>query len=175
MKLKSYILSLLLILSVSSVVLAKGVGTTMFQILQLPASAYDGALAYTTVGGEYSAIQNPSIIPFLQRSVILTHAVYLEDTRYSVGDVNLMLNDNSGINFAFYYFDYGKIDRYIESGIGYEKSGSFNPSEKVLNISYGRRMNRNLYAGASLKYIGQTIDDVSYSGYAIGFSGMYFI
>ena len=64
MKLKPYILSLLLILSVSSVVSAKGVGTTMFSVLQLPASAYDGALAYTTVAGEYSAIQNPSIVPF---------------------------------------------------------------------------------------------------------------
>lgn len=175
MKLKSYILTIFLILSVSAIGWAKGVGTTMFPILQLPTSAYDGALAYTTVAGEYSAIQNPAIIPFLKRSVILSHAVYLEDTRYSVGDVNLMLNEKSGVNFSFCYFDYGKIDRYIESGSGYEKKGSFNPDEKVLNISYGRSINRNLYAGASIKYISQSIDDVSYSGYAIGFSGLYFI
>lgn len=175
MKLKSYILTLFLILSVSAVGWAKGVGTTMFPILQMPASAYDAALAYTTVAGEYSAIQNPSIIPFLKRSVIFSHAAYLEGTRYSVGDVNLMLNEKSGLNFAFYYFDYGSLDRYLESGDDYVKSGSFNPNEKVLNISYGRKFNRNFYYGASLKYVGQTIDDVSYSGYAIGFSGTYFI
>lgn len=175
MKLKSYILTLFLILSVSAIGWAKGVGTTMFPILQLPATAYDGALAYTTVAGELSAIQNPAIIPFLKRSAVLSHAVYLENTKYSVGDINLMLNKKSGLNFSFYYFDYGKMDRYLDSGTTYIKSGSFNPDEKVLNIAYGRYISRNFYAGASLKYVKQTIDDVSYSGYAIGFSGLYFI
>ncbi len=172
---KKILLSLFLLSLFCQIVAAKGPGTTMFQILQLPACAYDGALAYTTVAGEYSAIQNPSIIPFLKRSVILSHAVYLEDTRYSVGDVNLMLNEKSGINFAFYYFDYGKIDKYIESGSSYEKKGSFTPDEKVLNIAYGTRVGRRLYSGVSLKYVSQTIDDISYDGYAVGFSGMYFI
>ncbi|MBQ4178828.1 MAG: hypothetical protein II598_03680, partial [Elusimicrobia bacterium] len=62
------IITLLSVIIFSQFVFAKGVGTTMFQILQMPMTAYDAALANTYVSGEVSALSNPSLIPFLFRS-----------------------------------------------------------------------------------------------------------
>ena len=153
---------------------AKGIGTTTFQILQLPQSAYDASLANTTGAGEVSAISNPSIIPFLKTSIVFTHVVYIEDTKYSVGNVNVMLNKNSGLNFGFCYFDYGTMDKFLEYGDGYMKDGTFSSNDKVFNVSYGTKIYESFYSGFSLKYISQKIDDVSYSGYAVGVSGLIF-
>lgn len=159
----------------AQIVCAKGIGTTMFQILQMPATAYDAALANTTSVGEVSAISNPSLIPFLSRSIILSHSIYIEDTKYSVGDVNIPLSKNSGLNIGFCYFDMGKMDRYIEYGDGYTQDGSFDANDKVFNISYGTRIGESFSLGLTLKYISETIDDTSYSAYAGGLSGLFFL
>ena len=110
------ILVFLLLVFTTQLCYAKGIGTTTFQILQLPQSAYDASLANTTGAGEVSAISNPSIIPFLKTSIVFTHVVYIEDAKYSVGNINVMLNKNSGLNFGFCYFDYGTMDKFLEYG-----------------------------------------------------------
>jgi len=156
-------------------VFAKGVGTTMFQILQMPTNAYDAALANTTSAGEMSAITNPAIIPFLSRTIILTHSIYLQDTSYSVGDLNIPINKTSGINFSFCYFDMGSMTRTIKDVSGYSESGSFNANDKVCALSYGTKIYDSFYGGLSLKYINQTIDNISYSGIAASLSTLCFI
>ncbi|MBR4631725.1 MAG: hypothetical protein IKO48_00170 [Elusimicrobia bacterium] len=153
---------------------AKGVGTTMFQILQMPTNAYDASLANTSVLGKSSAVTNPAFIPFLERSIVLTHAIYIEGTKYSIGDINFPLNEKSGINFSFSYFDSGEMDRVLESGSGYKSDGTFNASDKVFNLSYGRKFSSSVSMGLTLKYIEQKIDDVSYSNFLAGFNGLYF-
>ena len=153
---------------------AKGIGTTVFQILQMPTSACDAALANTTVSGEDSALQSPAIIPFVPRSIILTHAIYLEDTKYSVGAVNIPFNDKMGINVSFCYFDLGSMNKTIEYNGGYSEIGEFNANDKVVNVSYGTKLGDKFSAGLSLKYVSQSIDDVSYSQIAGGVSGLYF-
>ena len=153
---------------------AKGVGTTMFQILQMPTNAYDASLANTSVLGKSSAVTNPAFIPFLERSIVLTHAIYIEGTKYSIGDINFPLNEKSGINFSFSYFDSGEMDRVLESGSGYKSDGTFNASDKVFNLSYGRKFSSSVSMGLTLKYIEQKIDDVSYSNFLAGLNGLYF-
>lgn len=167
------VLTFLLIFT--QLVLARGIGTTMFQILQMPTSAYDAALANTTSAGEDSAITNPAIIPFLPRTIILSHSVYLQDTSYSVGDVNLPLSETSGINFSFCYFDMGSMTKTIKSSTQYSEIGSFNANDKVCSLSYGARIYNKFYSGVSIKYINQTIDDVSYSGFSATLTGVYFV
>lgn len=168
------IITVILLVFLAQICRAKGIGTTMFQILQLPASAYDAALANTTGAGETSALSNPSIIPFLKTSIVFTHAAYIEDTKYSIGDINIMLSKNSGFNFGFCYFDYGSMDGFVEYGDGYISNGTFSSNDKVFNLSYGTKVYKAFYSGLSLKYISQTIDDVSYSGYAASLSGLVF-
>ena len=156
-------------------VFAKDVGTTMFQILQMPTNAYDAALANTSSSDDLSALSNPSLIPFLSRSLVLTHAIYLENMKYSVGDVNIPLNDKSGINFSFCYFDSGKISKTIENGDSYITDGDFSASDKLFTLSYGRIFSNNLSLGAVVKFIQQDIDDTSYSSFLCGISGLYFL
>jgi len=154
---------------------AKGIGTTMFQILQMPTNAYDAALAGTSSMGDNSSIGNPAIIPFSEKSLILSHAVYLQNTRYSIGAVNIPIKETYGFNVSFCYFDAGSIDRTIDYNGGYMDAGTFNAGDKYLNISYGTRFFQNCAAGIAVKYIKQDIDDVSYSGFAATLSGLYFI
>jgi hypothetical protein len=172
---KKFFVVLVCLLVFSSFIFAKGIGTTMFQILQMPTNAYDAALANTASAGEMSAIQNPALIPFLTRTIILTHAMYIQDTGYSVADVNLPITENSGINFSFCYFDMGSMTKTTKDSGGYRELGKFNANDKLCTLSYGTKISYCFYAGLSLKYIKQTIDDVSYCGFATSLSGLYFI
>ena len=134
---------------------AKGIGTTMFQILQMPTNAYDAALADTSSMGDNSSIGNPAIIPFTERALILSHAVYLQNMRYSIGTLNLPITETYGFNVSFCYFDMGSMDRTLDYNGGYINDGSFSASDKYLNVSYGRRIGEFFSAGVSLKYIKQ--------------------
>ena len=174
MKLK-FITLLLLLMIFTQIVWAKDIGTTMFQILQLPTNAYDAALANTTTSDELSALSNPVFIPFLSRSINLTHVMFLENMKYSVGNVNLPISDKSGINFGFCYFDSGKINRTIESGDSYITDGDFNTTDKMFSLSYGRLIGNSFSFGAIVKFIEQTIDDTSYSSFLVGLDGLYFL
>lgn len=172
---KRYFVVLACVLIFAQFALAKGIGTTMFQILQMPADAYDAALANTTSAGKMSAIINPAIIPFLPRTIILSHSIYIQDTSYSVGDVNFPLSKTSGINFSFCYFDMGSITRTTKEFDGYREHGNFKANDKLFTLSYGTEIADSLFAGLSLKYIKQTIDDVSYSGFMASLSGLFFV
>ena len=173
MKLKVCLISFFIAL-ICQTVFADGIGTTMFQILQMPTNAYDASLANTSSMGDNSVLENPSLIPFLKRSIILSHAIYLQDIKYSIGAINLPIKEDSGLNVSFCYFDVGSIDRTLEYNDGYMYDGSFNVNDKYLNVSYGKKIGQYFSAGASLKYIKQNIDDVSYSGFAAALSGLYF-
>lgn len=154
---------------------AKGTGTTMFQLLQMPTNAYDAALANTSSAGENSVIANPAIVPFLSRTIILTHSMYIQDTSYSVCDVNIPIDEFSGINFSFCYFDMGSMTRTTRDSSGYKELGTFNANDKLFTLSYGSEVFDSFLLGLSLKYIRQTIDDISYSGIAVSLSGLYFM
>ena len=154
---------------------ANGSGTTMFQILQMPTNAYDAALANTSSAGENSVITNPAIVSFLPRTVILTHLMYIQDTSYSSLAINFPLNEISGINFSFCYFNMGDMTRTTKDSRGYRELGTFNANDKLLVLSYGTEICDFFHTGLSLKYITQAIDDVSYSGIAVSLSGLYFV
>ena len=169
---KKVIIILLFVLFFCGYSFCDGQGTTIFQTLQLPLTAYDASIANTFV----SAISSPATVPFLQNSVILSHAIYLVDTSYTVLGGNYNINEKSGINFSFLYFNYGSMDKYLDDGSGgYIRQGSFEANDKLFLVSYAQNFNDKISCGLSLKYLTQTIDDVSYNGYALHLSGLYFI
>ena len=157
MKFKFLIVFLSLIICAQNI-FAKDVGTTMFQILQMPTNAYDAALAETSISGESSSLSNPSLVPFAPRLITLSHVIFLEEMSYSIGDINFPFNERSAINFSFCYFDSGKIDKTIDSGSGYYNSGTFNATDKVFNLSYGQIFGKSFSAGVSIKFIEQKIN-----------------
>ena len=155
---------------------ADGQGTTVFQTLQLPLSAYDASVANTFISGTSSALNNPSIVPYMENAVILSHAIYLTDTNYTVLGANYNIDKKSAINFSFLYFNYGSMDKTFDDGAGgYVRNGSFDANDKLVSFSYARKPNDKITYGASIKYINQTIDDVSYNGFALHLSGLCFI
>ncbi len=172
MKLKICLISFFLVL-LGQVLFAGGIGTTMFQILQMPTDAYDAALANSSSMGDNSVLVNPSLIPFVDKSIIFSHAIYLQDTKYSIGAINIPIKNNSGLSISFCYFDIGSMDKTLEYNGGYMYDGTFNADEKYLNVSYGRKFGQKYSAGLSVKYIKDSIDDVSYSGFATSLSGLY--
>lgn len=174
MNIKTFILLICTVMLTQNA-FAKGTGTTMFQLLQMPTNAYDAALANTSSAGENSVIANPAIVPFLSRTIILTHSMYIQDTSYSVCDVNIPIDEFSGINFSFCYFDMGSMTRTTRDSSGYKELGTFNANDKLFTLSYGSEVFDSFLLGLSLKYIKQTIDDISYSGIAVSLSGLYFI
>ena len=173
---KKVIIILLFILFFCDYSFCDGQGTTVFQTLQLPLTAYDASVANTFISGTSSALNNPAIVPFLQKAVILSHAIYLADTNYTVLGGNYNLNDKSSVNFTFLYFNFGSMDRTFDDGSGgYIKQGSFDANDKMFSLSYARYLNDKITYGVSAKYVTQTIDDVSYGGFALHLSGLYFI
>jgi len=151
---------------------AGGVGSTAFQVLTIPMTASDAALSNTNISSVASAASNPSVIPFSPYSLIVTHAVYIENTGYSVACFNVPVTKNSGIGISVTYLDLGSLDRMSDTGV---QQGSFGASDKVVSLSYGLKFNETISAGVSAKYLQQEIDDVSYSGFAGSLSGIYFI
>ena len=175
MKFKIFLIFFFIVLS-WQMLFAKSIGTTMFQILQMPTNAYDAALANTSSTGEdNSVLVNPSLLPFTRKSIVLSHAIYLQDTKYSMGAINIPIKGKSGLNVSFCYFDMGSMDKVLEYNDGYMYDGSFSANDKYLNVSYGIRIGQYYSMGLSVKYIEQNIDVVSYSGFATSLSCLYFL
>ena len=95
--------------------------------------------------------------------------------KYSVGNVNIPINDKSGINFGICYFDSGKMNRTLESGDSYITDGDFNATDKLFTLSYGKTFGDSLSLGAAVKFIEQKIDDTAYSSFLVGINGLYFL
>jgi hypothetical protein len=48
---------------------AGGSGTTAFQVLRIPMTAYEAALANNYISDASSCVTNPAVVPFAPRSV----------------------------------------------------------------------------------------------------------
>ena len=155
---------------------ASEIGTTSFQVLTLPTSAYDASLSNITIADTASSPSNPAIIPYTSYYLLFSHAVYLADTNYNVLSFNLPVTDKSSIGISFTYFDLGSMQKTIETpGGGYIIQGDFSANDKVFTFSYGYKFNNDITAGASLKYLKQEIDDINYSAFAATLSCLYLI
>jgi len=175
MKLR-FLLTIFILLHLFCFSYAGEVGTTAFQVLTLPMSAYNASLSNITISGTASSSSNPSIIPYTSYYLLFSHAVYLADTNYNVLSFNLPITEKSSIGVSLTYFDLGTMQKTAETPSGsYIIQGDFSANDKVFAFSYGLKLNDDITAGASLKYLKQEIDDVGYSAVAFTVSGLYFI
>ena len=174
MKLK-FLLTIFILLHLVCFSYAGEVGTTAFQVLTFPMSAYNASLSNITISGAASSLSNPSIIPYTSYYLLFSHAVYLADTNYNVLSFNLPITEKSSIGVSLTYFDLGTMQKTAETSGGYIIQGDFSANDKVFAFSYGLKLNDDITAGASLKYLKQEIDDIGYSAVAFTVSGLYFI
>lgn len=142
---------------------AGGTGTTMFQVLTIPVTARDAALA----GINAVSSQNPVLMITGKYDFSFTQAFYLSDTKYNSACARFPTGKLSSFGISAVYFDYGSMTKtYGDGSGGYTESGSFGASDKIITLSYGSFMTERLIGGISLKYARQDIADVSYGGYA---------
>ncbi|WP_413854113.1 PorV/PorQ family protein [Candidatus Ruminimicrobium bovinum] len=174
MKLK-FAAVLFLILCLVKFSSAADVGTTSFQVLTLPMSAYDASLSNISIAGISSSPSNPAIMPYTSYYLLFSHAIYLADTNYNVLSFNLPVTNKSSIGVSITYFDLGSMQKTIETSGGYIIQGDFSANDKIFTFSYGHKINDDITAGASIKYLKQEIDDIGYSAVAFTLSGLYFI
>jgi len=175
MKLKT-LLSLFIMQYLVCFSYAGEVGTTAFQVLSLPMSAYDASLSNITIADTASSSSNPSIIPYTSYCLLFSHAIYLADTNYNVLSFNLPITKKSSIGVSLTYFDLGTMQKTAETSTGgYVIQGDFSANDKVFTASYGLKLKDDVTIGASLKYLRQNIDNVNYSAVALTVSGLYLI
>lgn len=168
---KKIFLPLVAISVFTSLVFAGGAGTTVFQVLNMPLSAYDASLANISILKH----QNPSSIPYNPYSFGFTQVFNIAQTKYSAAYADIPLTENSGLGFSFLYFDYGNMPRtYSDGSGGYIENGTFGANDKLISLAYGLKFNNKISAGVALKYVKQDIDDVSYSGFSGSVSTLFF-
>jgi hypothetical protein len=167
---KKILSSLTILVFFSCGVFAEGTGTTMFQVLNIPVTARDGAFG----GINVISSQNPVLMISGFYDFSFTQAFYLVETKYNSVCARLPLGKSSALGISVVYFDYGNIAKtYSDGSGGYTENGSFGASDKVISLSYGLFMTKRLIGGISVKYVKQDIDDVSYTGYASDASILY--
>ncbi|GAB1401531.1 hypothetical protein MASR1M68_04420 [Elusimicrobiota bacterium] len=150
---------------------AGGAGTTIFQVLNIPTTAYDASLSNINI-----IRQNSNLMPSDWYEFNFTQGFHLVDTKYSAACANLPLSKYSTFGISVVYFDYGNIPRTYSDGLGgYIENGQFGASDKVFSLSYGLRMSKKLSGSVAVKYVKQDIDDTSYSGFAVDANARYFI
>jgi len=149
-------------------------GTTVFEFLKIPANAsqagYGGITSFTAA----SAPQNPAMIPFSTPNVLsATAASYVQDITYLSFSYTKFYK-KSGFNLAYSGLNYGDFERYVENSSGdYEHRGTFSANDGFVNAGAGIVIGDYFTAGASVKYIWQTIDGSGISGAAFNLSGVY--
>ncbi len=151
---------------------AGGAGTTIFQILNIPVSAYDASLSNINI----IRTQNPPLMPADSYLFNFTQGFHFAETKYNAALANLPVGKNSVIGVSLVYFNYGSMPKTYSDGLGgYIEDGSFGATDKVLSLSYGLKMSKKLAGGVCVKYVKQDIDDVSYSGFAFDASFLYYM
>ncbi|MCL2144770.1 MAG: hypothetical protein FWH43_04675 [Endomicrobia bacterium] len=155
---------------------AVAAGTTLFNFLKIPLNASQAATAGINAFSVNTVGSNPALIPFFDgMSLSASYAAYFQDTSFSSIDMTVPFKGGyHGINVSYGGFDYGKMDSYLEdSSSGYVKNGTFGASDAFFGASYGRIITDEIYIGAGLKYVWQTIDDSKMDGIVFTASGLY--
>lgn len=151
-------------------------GTTLFSFLKIPLNASQAAMAGMSSFDIHSAGSNPAMIPFLDNILLsASYALYFQDTSFNSLNITIPFKgDYHGINISYAGFDYGKMDSYLEdSSGGYVKNGTFGANDAFVGASYGRIITDEIYAGANLKYVWQSIDGSRLDGFTLSMSGIY--
>ncbi len=129
-------------------------GTNTYEFLNLPTSA-----RITALGGKIASIDesdpamvsmNPSLLnSSMDKSMSLNYTPYYAGINYGYVAYGSQIRDSSQmLLFGIQYANYGSFDESDSRGI---ITGKFSASDYVVNISYSRAIDSNLFLGASVK------------------------
>ena len=101
------------------------------------------------------------------------HHRWLEEVSFNYLAGVLPLKNNQGIGASINLVSTGDIKRTTYSEPDGDGDGEFKTGGMVANIGYGRKINKQIQAGASLKYISQKLDDKTGSGIGLDIGTLY--
>lgn len=143
-----------------------GAGTTPLESLKLDADARAVALggAYAALASDANALlYNPGGLAFVPRNeAVFMHNEYFEGVIQEYAALALRRGWGAQVS----YLSYGDIPKTTISNKTGAGLGSYGATDLALSVGHGRRVLDGLGAGASLKYLRQTIETVSADGMA---------
>ncbi|HPG29513.1 MAG TPA: PorV/PorQ family protein [bacterium] len=171
--LKKIVLSAVCICLIFVSAVFSGNGTHSVLFLRMPTSAAVAGLngAYTSLADDVNSLSaNPAGLSYVSnKQFLFMHNNYFEDLTHNyIGycqPVNF-LKGTLGINCSL--FDAGDIEKTrILTGVTYSNHGDFDAKDMAIGLSYGKKMNENINAGISLKYINSKIESEKANAFAM--------
>jgi hypothetical protein len=91
-------------------------------------------------------------------NVSFGHNAWVQDTALEHFAVGIPLGAGQGLAAGLSYMNFGAVDKYkVENGLP-QKDGSFTPTGLKADLGWGMGVGRGFSLGASVKYLGQTMD-----------------
>ena len=164
----------LLLTSINNIFAQQKDGTYTF--LNAPTNARTAALGGTTLPIYDSDIQlttfNPSLINSdINNSISLSYVDYFNDINFGTVQYGHTFNKIGSFVATLQYHNYG--DFFYSDETGYFDETTFNVSDYVFNIGWGRQLNDRLSIGANLKFAGIQHESNSSFAIAVDVAGSY--
>jgi hypothetical protein len=184
----------ILILAVSSLGANSNAGTAAYTFLKIGTGAKSQALGGAFVGladdesalyynaagltaksesyETYDDLLDKPIEDPVYNRFTATYINYLLDFQYGFVGYTRELDEQSAAGISIAYQNYGTFDRIDPSG---EEIGTFGASDIAIGLTYSKRLKPRFSAGATGKFIYETIDEYSSNGLAMDLGIMYLI
>jgi hypothetical protein len=159
-----------------SVLYFYGQNETVYKFLNLPNSAEVAALGGTNISLQNQDVnliyQNPALLSgSVNKNIGINYINYISDIGYGslvyAQDIDSVSHWAASLN----YLSYGSFDGYTEEEI---PTNTFSAGDVCLNLTYSRRLAKNIMAGISLKPVYSYIEDYNSFGLAVDVGANYY-
>lgn len=161
------IISLLAVCAALPCLSSRAQNTDGYSFLNIPTSSHVFGLGGNNIAliddDVTLADQNPALIgPELEKQVAVNYMYYMSSGNFAGVRFGTGAGENSAWAVGIRYLNYGKFDGYDEFGT---PTGSFSPSDIVVEGTYSRDITDRWRGGANLKFAYSTYEQ--YSAFAI--------
>ncbi|MCG2711199.1 MAG: PorV/PorQ family protein [Candidatus Omnitrophica bacterium] len=162
-----------LILVFPQIVKASSAGAEPFNFLFMDANARAVALsgAYSSLATDANALlYNPAGLAGIKKhNATFMHNQYFQDITQEYLGYASPIGWGGSVN----YLNYGSIKNTTISNQAGTGLGDFNANDLALSLGYGYKLTDKLYVGGAVKFIRETIDNVSGEGFGIDLGVLY--
>lgn len=155
---------------------AKTSGNTSASFLLIDPGARSTAMGGAQVAvseGLDATYWNPAALGRFQRKeVSASYLSYFEEINFGNTSLAIPTKSFGAFGLRFSLLDSGSIQK---TDIRASKTGTFNTRDMIAGPMWGMKISENFSIGTNLKYISQSVDGVSATGYGLDAGGLYSI